>query len=275
MLSIAFHVAKTPSGNRSIPESSRAASTKWRRANPEYGKVYHAKWYQINSDEKKAANALWHKEHPEATRALSARSLARRRGAEMFEVTEEDIRSMISNREKSGIPGKQERLIEVKLRNILIGAAAALSVVAATTSTVVLSAGSASASSAGAQFTADRSAEGNANKAFIQAFSTWERSGAPTSQTSSFIDKYALSIEADDRLMLNQSWPAGTVADIDALIRSDATVEGVILSLPDQVSSSSDAGWFLAYSQAAAATVANANIVRHNFGLPFDSFASS
>jgi len=182
---------------------------------------------------------------------------------------------MISNREKAGIHGKQERLIEVKvMRNIFIGAAG-LGIVAAATSTVVLSAGPASASSAGAQFTADRAALGTASSAFTRAFSAWERGGASTAQTSSFVDAYASAIETEDRTLLNQSWPAGTVVNIDTVVRGDAAVEGVVLSLPDEASSSSDAGWILAYNQDAAATVANANIVRHNFGLPLKSFLAS
>jgi hypothetical protein len=156
------------------------------------------------------------------------------------------------------------------MKKVFVAVAAALSVAAAATSTVVMSAGPAGASSAGAQFTADRAALGTASSAFGQAFSAWERSGKPIAQTSSFADAFASALEAQDHTLLNQSWPAGAIADIDAVVRGDAAIEGVVSAL---ASSSSDTDWFIAYNQDAAVGVADANIVRHDLGLPLASFS--
>jgi hypothetical protein len=158
------------------------------------------------------------------------------------------------------------------MHKIFIATAAVLSVAAAATSTVVMSAGTAGASSAGAQFTADRTALGTASSAFDQAFAAWERSGKSIAQTTSFVEVYASALESQDHTLLNQSWPAGAIADIDALVRGDAAVEGVVSTLPD-LSSSSDADWFIAFNQGAAVGVADANIVRHDLGLPLASFS--
>ena len=92
----------------------------------------------------------------------------------------------------------------------------------------------------------------------------WEKSGKPYAQTSSFVSVYVLAIEAQDHKLLSQSWPAGAIADIDALVRGDAAVEGVVAVLAGLASSSSDTDWFIAYSQDAATAVANANIVRRD-----------
>ena len=159
------------------------------------------------------------------------------------------------------------------MKKVFVAAAAALSVAAAATSTVVMSAGPAGASSAGAQFTADRAALGTASSAFDQAFAAWERSGKSIAQTSSFADVYVSALEAQDHRLLNQSWPAGAIADIDAVVRGDAAVQGVVSALPDLASSSSDTDWFIAFNQDAAVGVADANIVRHDLGLPLASYS--
>jgi len=163
------------------------------------------------------------------------------------------------------------------MKKVFVAAAAALSVAAAATSTVVISAGSAGASSAGAQFAADRVVLNAASNAFSQAFVAWEKSGESYAQTSSFVDGYVSAIEAQDHKLLSQSWPARATADIDALVRGDGAVEGVVAVLSDLASSSSssssDTDWFIAYSQNAATAVADANIVRHDLGLPLASYA--
>ncbi len=160
------------------------------------------------------------------------------------------------------------------MKKVFVAAAAALSVAAAATSTVVMSAGPAGASSAGAQFTADRAALGTASSAFDQAFAAWERSGKSIAQTSSFADVYVSALEAQDHRLLNQSWPAGAIADIDAVVRGDAAVQGVVSALPDLASSSSsNTDWFIAFNQDAAVGVADANIVRHDLGLPLASYS--
>jgi len=159
------------------------------------------------------------------------------------------------------------------MKKVFVAAAAALSVAAAATSTVVISAGSAGASSAGAQFAADRVVLNAASNAFSQAFVAWEKSGESYAQTSSFVDGYVSAIEAQDHKLLSQSWPAGTIADIDAVVRGDAAVEGVVAVLTGFASSSSDTDWFIAYSQNAATAVADANIVRHDLGLPLASYS--
>ncbi|MGO9658893.1 MAG: hypothetical protein ACLQVK_01400 [Acidimicrobiales bacterium] len=159
------------------------------------------------------------------------------------------------------------------MKKIFVAAAAALSVAVAA-STAVVSAGPASASPAGAQFTADRAALGAASRAFDQAFTAWERSGGSIAQTSSFVDAYAAALEAQDHRLLGQSWPAGAIADIDAVVRGDAAVEGVVSALPGlPSSSSSDTDWFIAFDQDAAVGVADANIVRHDLGLPLASYS--
>ena len=159
------------------------------------------------------------------------------------------------------------------MKRVFVAAAAALSVAAAATSTVVMSAGPAGASSAGAQFTADRAALGTASSAFDQAFAAWERSGKSIAQTSSFADVYVSALE--DHKLLNQTWPAAAIADIDAVVRGDAAVQGVVSALPDLASSSSssDTDWFIAFNQDAAVGVADANIVRHDLGLPLASYS--
>jgi hypothetical protein len=158
------------------------------------------------------------------------------------------------------------------MKKIFVAAAAALSIAVAA-STAVVSAGPASASSAGAQFTADRAALGAASRAFDQAFTAWERSGGSIAQTSSFVDVYAAALEAQDHRLLGQSWPAGAIADIDAVVRGDAAVEGVVSALPGLPSASSDTDWFIAFDQDAAVGVADANIVRHDLGLPLASYS--
>jgi hypothetical protein len=159
------------------------------------------------------------------------------------------------------------------MKKIFVAAAAALSVAAATTTTAIMSAGPASASAAGAQFTADRAALSGASNAFTQAFVAWEKSGAPYAQASSFVDAYASAIEAQDHKILSQSWPAGAVADINAVVRGDAAVEGVVAILSGLATSSSDTDWFIAYSQDAATAVADANIVRRDLGVPLSSYS--
>jgi len=159
------------------------------------------------------------------------------------------------------------------MKKVFIAAAAALSVSAVAASTLFVSVGSAGASAAGAQFTADRVALSAASNAFAQQFSAWEKSGQPYSQASSFVTTYVNAIEAQDHKLLSQSWPGGSIADINALVRGDAAVEGVVAVLPDLATSSSDTDWFIAYSQDAAAAVANANIVRHDLGLPLASYS--
>jgi hypothetical protein len=84
---------------------------------------------------------------------------------------------------------------------------------------------------------------------------------------------YALAIEAQDHKLLSQNWPARAIADIDALVRGDGAVEGVVAVLSGLASSSSDTDWFIAYSQDAATAVADANIVRHDLGLPLASYS--
>lgn len=81
------------------------------------------------------------------------------------------------------------------------------------------------------------------------------------------------ALEAQDHMLLNQSWPAGAIADIDAVVRGDAAVQGVVSSLPGLPSSSSDTDWFIAFDQGAAVGVADANIVRHDLGLPLASYS--
>lgn len=159
------------------------------------------------------------------------------------------------------------------MKKVFVAATAALSVAAVAASTLVMSAGPADASSAGAQFTADRAALSKASNTFSQAFTAWERSGQSYAQTSSFVGVYALAIEAQDHKLLNQSWPARAVADIDALVRGDGAVEGVVAVLSGLAPSSSDTDWFIAYSQDAATGVADANIVRHDLGLPLASYS--
>ena len=159
------------------------------------------------------------------------------------------------------------------MKKVFVAAAAALSVAVAAASTVVMSAGPAGASSAGAQFTADRVALSAASNVFSQAFTAWEKSGQSFAQTSSFVRVYALAIEAQDHKLLSQNWPARAIADIDALVRGDGAVEGVVAVLSGLASSSSDTDWFIAYSQDAATAVADANIVRHDLGLPLASYS--
>lgn len=159
------------------------------------------------------------------------------------------------------------------MRKVIVAATAALSVAAVAASTLVMSAGPASASSAGAQFAADRTQLSAASTAFDQAFVAWEKSGQSYAQTSSFVDTYVSAIEAQDHKLLNQAWPAGATADIDALVRGDGAVEGVVAVLPGLASSSSDTDWFIAYSQDASTGVADANIVRHDLGLPLASYS--
>jgi hypothetical protein len=159
------------------------------------------------------------------------------------------------------------------MKKVFVAAAAALSVAAAATSSVVMSAGPASASAAGAQFTADRVALSVASNTFSQAFEAWERSGGSYAKASSFVNVYVSAMEAQDHKLLSQSWPAGTIADIDAVVRGDAAVEGVVGILSGLASSSSDTDWFIAYSQDASTAVADANIVRHDLGLPLASYS--
>jgi hypothetical protein len=159
------------------------------------------------------------------------------------------------------------------MNKVFVAAAAALSVAAVAASTVVMSAGPASASSAGVQFAADRTALAAASSAFDQAFAAWERSGKPITQTLSFADTYGSALEAQDHKLLGQSWPAGAIADIDAVVRGDAAVEGVAITLPRLPSASSDTDWFIAFNEAAAVAVADANIVRHDLGLPLASYS--
>jgi hypothetical protein len=160
------------------------------------------------------------------------------------------------------------------MKKVFFAATAALFVAAAGTSAVVMSAGPAAASSAGAQFKADRTALSAASSAFSQAFSAWQSSGKPISQTSSFANAYASAIETDDHTLLSQGWPTGSIADIDALVRGDAAVEGVVVTLPGLASSAtSDTDWFIAFNQDAAVAVADANVVRRDFGLPLASLS--
>jgi hypothetical protein len=159
------------------------------------------------------------------------------------------------------------------MNRVFVAAAAALSVAAVAGSTVVLSAGAASAASAGARFTADRAALATADKAFSTSFVAWETSGKPASDTTSFVNTYVAAIESDDHNLLNQSWPAGAVADIDAVVRGDGAVVGVVDTLPSMSPSSTLTQWFLAYNADAASTVASANVVRHDLGLPLQSFS--
>jgi hypothetical protein len=159
------------------------------------------------------------------------------------------------------------------MKKVLLAAAAALSVAAAASSALVMSAGPASASAAGAQFTADRATLNAASSAFDQAFSAWEKSGGTIAQTSSFANTFTSAIEAEDHKLLNQSWPAGAVADIDSVVRGDAAVEGVVETLPGLPSVSSDTDWFIFFNQDAAVAVADANIVRHDLGLPLASYS--
>ena len=154
-----------------------------------------------------------------------------------------------------------------------IAAIGALSVGAVAASTVVMSIGPASASAAAAQFSADRAGLSAATSAFSQAFTAWERSGKPFTQTSSFVSVYASAIEAQDHTLLSQTWPAGAIADIDSVVRGDAAVEGVVGVLPGLPSSASEAAWFIAFDQDAAVGVADANIVRHDLGLPLSNFS--
>ncbi len=159
------------------------------------------------------------------------------------------------------------------MKKAFVLVAASLSVAAGATSAVVMSAGPASASAAGAQFTADRVALSVASNTFTQAFISWERSDEPYADSSSFVDAYTAAVEAQDHKLLNQSWPASTVADIDGVVRGDAAVEGVVGVLPGLASSSSDTDWFIAYSQDASTAIADANIVRHDLGLPLASYS--
>ena len=159
------------------------------------------------------------------------------------------------------------------MKKLFVAAAAALSVAAAAASTLVNRAGPAGASSAGAQFTADRVALSAASNAFSQAFTAWEKSGQSFAQTSSFVSVYVSAIEAQDHKLLSQSWPTRATADIDSLVRGDGAVEGVVAVLSGLASSSSDTDWFIAYSQDAGTAVADANIVRHDLGLPLASYS--
>lgn len=57
-------------------------------------------------------------------------------------------------------------------------------------------------------------------------------------------------------------------------MRGDGAVEGVVAVLSGLASSSSsDTDWFIAYGQDAATAVADANIVRHDLGLPLASYS--
>jgi hypothetical protein len=159
------------------------------------------------------------------------------------------------------------------MKKVFVAAAAALSVTAVAASTLVISAGSAGASAAGARFTADRVVLSAASDAFSQQFAAWQKSGQPYSQASSFVTVYASAIEAQDHKLLSQSWPGGSISDIDALVRGDAAVEGVVLVLSGLAASSSDTDWFIVYAQDAAIAVADANIVRHDLGLPLASYS--
>ncbi len=87
------------------------------------------------------------------------------------------------------------------------------------------------------------------------------------------VNTYVLAIVAQDHKLLSQSWPAGSIADIDAVVRGDAAVEGVVAVLSGLAPSSSDTDWFIAYSQNAATAVADANIVRRDLGLPLSSYS--
>ena len=133
--------------------------------------------------------------------------------------------------------------------------------------------GPAAASAAGAQFTANRTALSAASSAFDQAFVAWERSGKPITQTASFADAYVSALESQGHTLISQSWPAGAIADIDAVVRGDAAVEGVVSALPGLPSSSSVTDWFIAFDQDAAIGVADANIVRHDLGIPLASYS--
>lgn len=159
------------------------------------------------------------------------------------------------------------------MKKVFVTAAAALSVAAATAFAAVVGAGPAAASAAGAQFTADRTALSAASSAFDQAFVAWESSGKPITQTASFADAYVSALESQGHTLISQSWPAGAIADIDAVVRGDAAVEGVVSALPGLPSSSSVTDWFIAFDQDAAIGVADANIVRHDLGIPLASYS--
>jgi len=158
------------------------------------------------------------------------------------------------------------------MKRLIIAGAVALSAAAVAVPAVIMSAAPAGASSAaaGTQFAADRATMGAASDVFDQAFQAWEKSGAPTSQTSSFVSVYVAAIVAEDHKLLDQSWPAGTMADIDAVVQNDAAVEGAVSALPSQTSASLS-GWFTSFDQGAATAVADANIVRRDLGLPLAS----
>jgi hypothetical protein len=158
------------------------------------------------------------------------------------------------------------------MKKLLAGAATVLSVAAVTVPTVALAGGTASASSAGAQFAADRATLNAASNTFAQAFEAWEKSGGPVSQTSSFVGTYVSAMVAEDHKLLSQGWPAKATSDINTLVRGDAAVEGVVSSLPS-ISSSTAGDWFIVYNQDAAVAVADANVVRHDLGLPLASTA--
>jgi hypothetical protein len=155
---------------------------------------------------------------------------------------------------------------------MFVAAAAALSVAAVAIPTVVMSAGPASASAAGAQFTADRASLSTASKAFITAFNAWQNKGGSASAAAPFVGTYVTALVAQDHKLLGQSWPAGALADIDAVVRGDAAAEGVVEALLDQTSASISS-WYVSYDQAAATGVADANIVRRDLGIPLATTA--
>lgn len=154
------------------------------------------------------------------------------------------------------------------MNRLFAAAAAGLAVAALAVPAAVMSAAPANASSAGLQFAADRQTLNAASNAFAQSFEAWQRSGAPYAQASSFVKVYVSAIVAEDHKLLSQSWPAGAIGDIDAVVRGDAAVEGVVAILSGLAPSSSDTDWFVAYSQDAFTGVADANIVRRDLGLP-------
>jgi hypothetical protein len=156
------------------------------------------------------------------------------------------------------------------MKRLFVAAAAALSAAAVAVPTIIMGGGPAGASSAAAQFTADRAALTAASGAFVQAFDTWQKSGGAFSQTSSFVNVYVSAIVTEDHKLLDQSWPAAATSDIDAIVRGDAAVEGVVSALPG-LNSSASADFFIIYDQDANIAVADANIVRHDLGLPLAS----
>lgn len=70
-----------------------------------------------------------------------------------------------------------------------------------------------------------------------------------------------------DRNLLSIDWPATVRADIDALVKADATFEGVMDSISSQ-SSVSASQWSQQFSTAASQVNAAVNIVRRDLGLP-------